>query len=313
MLKLLQTEFLINQKNKESLIYEGYVFNCEKEKKDGRKFWKCNQYYAGASKCGKRVHTKGEEVIAEFSQHNHTTSPAEIEALKARSTIRKRAIESRDAPALIIAEATAELNPAALAQLPPLDTMKRTIRAERKIELGAPANPKSTLELEIPDNYRVTKRGELFLLFDSGPSNKRILMFTTHSNLDWLSCEMWAADGTFDLLPEIFEQLYTIHPLRDQTALPAVFALLPDKTQNSYEIMLRELLTLKPNLKPRVVLTDFEKAAINAFQNCFPDIVQRGCFFHFSQCIWRKVLKINNFAIFQLKWIYIYMNLNLRH
>ena len=43
MLKLLQTEFITNQKNKESLIYEGYIFNCEKEKNDGRKFWKCNQ------------------------------------------------------------------------------------------------------------------------------------------------------------------------------------------------------------------------------------------------------------------------------
>ena len=163
MLKLLQTEFITNQKNKESLIYEGNMFNCEKEKNDGRKFWKCNHYY-----CEKRVHTKGEK-IAEFSHHNHTTSPAEIEAFKVRSTIHKRSIESRDAPALIIAEATAKLNPAAIAQLPPLDSMKRTIRGERKIELGAPANPNNTLEIEIPDSYKVTERGELFLLFDSEP------------------------------------------------------------------------------------------------------------------------------------------------
>lgn len=47
MLKLL--EFILNQKNKESLIYGSYIFNCEKEKADGRKFWKCNRYY-GASK-----------------------------------------------------------------------------------------------------------------------------------------------------------------------------------------------------------------------------------------------------------------------
>ena len=108
----------------------------------------------------------------------HTTSPAEIEALKVRSTICKPAIESRDAPALIIAEATAKLNPAAIAQLPPRDFMKRPIQGERKIKLGAPANPNNTLELEIPDSYKVTKRGELLLLFDSGPSKKLILMFT---------------------------------------------------------------------------------------------------------------------------------------
>ena len=112
------------------------------------------------------------------SHHNYTTSPAKIIALKVRSTIRKRAIESRNAPALIIAKAIAKLNPAAIAQLPPLDSMKRTIRGERKIELGAPANSNNTLELDIPDSYKVAKRGELFLLFDSGLSKKQILMFT---------------------------------------------------------------------------------------------------------------------------------------
>ena len=38
MLKLLQPEFVKNQKNKE---VEDYIFNCETEAKDGRKFWKC--------------------------------------------------------------------------------------------------------------------------------------------------------------------------------------------------------------------------------------------------------------------------------
>ena len=152
--------------------------------------WKASSYKRG-------------KVIAEFSYHNHTTSPAEIEALKVRSTIRKRTIESRDALALIIAEATAKLNPAAIAQLPPLDSMKRTILGEHIIELGAPDNPNNTLELDIPDSYKVTKGGEHFLLFDIGPSKKRILIFRTHSNQNWLNCEMWAVNCTFDLLPVI--------------------------------------------------------------------------------------------------------------
>ena len=91
--------------------------------------------------------------------------------------------------------------------------------------------------------------------------------------------------------------------MREQTALPAVFALLPNKRQETYDIMLRELLALKPNLKPRVILTDFEKAAINSFRDHFSDVVQRGCFFHFSQCIWRKVsfnLYISNKGYFVL-------------
>jgi len=39
-------------------------------------------------------------------------------------------------------------------------------------------------------------------------------------------------------------------------------------------------------------MTDFENAQINAFSHNFPNIKNRGCFFHFIQCIWRKIQTI---------------------
>ena len=39
--------------------------------------------------------------------------------------------------------------------------------------------------------------------------------------------------------------------------------------------------------------TNFEKAAISASVNEFSDITIRGCFFHFTQCIWRKVQNLD--------------------
>lgn len=36
-------------------------------------------------------------------------------------------------------------------------------------------------------------------------------------------------------------------------------------------------------------MIDFEQAAFNAASNEFPDAEIHGCFFHFSQCIWRKL------------------------
>ena len=45
MIKLLHTEFIkTNQKNKESLIYEGYILNCETKKEHGRKVLKCKLF-----------------------------------------------------------------------------------------------------------------------------------------------------------------------------------------------------------------------------------------------------------------------------
>ena len=89
---------------------------------------------------------------------------------------------------------------------------------------------------------------------------------------------MWAADGTFDRIPTLFHQIYTIHPLRDDSAVPVIYALLPGKRDDLYFKMLRALLTLKPNIKPRVILTDFGRAALNAFQQFFPDSIQRPVF-----------------------------------
>ncbi|MCP4491898.1 MAG: transposase [Gammaproteobacteria bacterium] len=48
--------------------------------------------------------------------------------------------------------------------------------------------------------------------------------------------------------------------------------------------MLQEIVQLQPGLQPRELITDFERAAINAFQNAFPGLECTGCNFHFNQC-----------------------------
>ncbi|KAL8617637.1 hypothetical protein ACOMHN_038029 [Nucella lapillus] len=42
-------------------------------------------------------------------------------------------------------------------------------------------------------------------------------------------------------------------------------------------------------LSPQIIQTDFEIAAIQAYQISFPQSRIRGCFFHFTQSLWRKV------------------------
>jgi hypothetical protein len=45
----------------------------------------------------------------------------------------------------------------------------------------------------------------------------------------------------------------------------------------------------EPALRPATVTLDFEKAAINAFHESFPDAAIDGCFYHLSQSVYRKV------------------------
>jgi len=64
-------------------------------------------------------------------------------------------------------------------------------------------------------------------------------------------------------------------------------------TQDCYVRVFEELKRHQDNLQPQSILTDFERPAINAFQVSFPDSEHRGCFFHFSQNILRKINDIS--------------------
>ena len=92
--------------------------------------------------------------------------------------------------------------------------------------------------------------------------------------------------------PPLFHQLFTVHAERYGTVHPFVFALLPNKQEQTYTRFWNAVLQLKPNLAPSHVLTDFEQASISAIRQAFPHTQTVGCFFHFSQAVWRKVQQV---------------------
>ncbi|KII64995.1 hypothetical protein RF11_05972 [Thelohanellus kitauei] len=115
----------------------------------------------------------------------------------------------------------------------------------------------------------------------------------------------WLADGTFKSSPAVFYQLFTLHVCIEGLVAPAAYALLPNKTQQTYQRMLLEFSKLG-QFHPESILTDFERAMINAAQLVFPNVSQSGCFYHFSQCIYRQVQvldlqtdnKVEEFSLF---------------
>ena len=42
-------------------------------------------------------------------------------------------------------------------------------------------------------------------------------------------------------------------------------------------------------INPKLVLLDFEKAAISAVKEVFPDCQVIGCYFHFIQALWKNI------------------------
>src|SRR5688572_17336502 len=96
-------------------------------------------------------------------------------------------------------------------------------------------------------------------------------------------------DGTFKVIPELFFQLYTVQCLSPESIVPCWFVLLPNKTQATYSRLFEEIKVLQPQVRPATITMDFEKAAINAGNQCFTKAEIHGCFFHLSQNIFRRI------------------------
>lgn len=107
------------------------------------------------------------------------------------------------------------------------------------------------------------------------------------------NADTWYMDGTFYSSPAYFCQLYTIHTMINGYMCPLVYGLLPNKNQPTYTRFFTLLQSAGDDfnirLMPTTVMMDFETAAWRSVENVFLGAVVRGCFFHYTQCIWRNV------------------------
>eukprot|EP00800_Vazella_pourtalesii_P006517 TRINITY_DN1850_c0_g1_i10.p2 TRINITY_DN1850_c0_g1~~TRINITY_DN1850_c0_g1_i10.p2 ORF type:complete len:113 (-),score=5.79 TRINITY_DN1850_c0_g1_i10:891-1229(-) len=106
---------------------------------------------------------------------------------------------------------------------------------------------------------------------------------------------VWLSDGTFKTAPTLFAQVYVIHGLHgghnlpQDGLLPCLFMLLSNKTHATYMRMWEQVQLLCSLAHPDEILMDFEKAAMTSFEHTWPTSMVKGCFFHLTQSLWRKV------------------------
>lgn len=67
--------------------------------------------------------------------------------------------------------------------------------------------------------------------------------------------------------------------------------LLPDKNETHFRVF-QKLSTLLLHRTPVLAMAVFERAAINALQVQWPNIMVSGCFFNLNQNIWRKIQEL---------------------
>ncbi|XP_060874428.1 uncharacterized protein LOC132948119 [Metopolophium dirhodum] len=279
------------EKNRDLLIFKGYLYKLERSTNE-KTIWRCIEN--NSKKCPGRVHVEKGEVTKESNrEHNHRPDRSKIEAKQAIENMKKIAKEIELSSQVVLSTMSKEVTESVASKLSGISSMKKTIQRIRQKEIMAPTNPRTLDELVIPAEYKTIIYSKPFLLYDSNDEKSgkpRILIYSTEENLNLITnCNNWYADGTFSSAPTIFYQLYTIHGIQYSNVLPFLFALLPNKTEETYVRLFEIILNLKLELKPKTFMLDFELSTINAIKKVFPNTSLHGCFFHYSQALWRHI------------------------
>ncbi|XP_067660025.1 uncharacterized protein [Haliotis asinina] len=157
-----------------------------------------------------------------------------------------------------------------------------------------PPVPRTRADVDFTGSWTETTDLQQFLVVDSEDED-RILIFSTAEMLDILAnAETIFMDGTSFVCPSLWQQVYIVHCLVDGQMFPVAFSLLPSKSRDTYIRLFNYmkdsvLAIVGVELFPSVVQTDYEAAAIGATERVFPDAEVRGCYFHFTQAVWRQV------------------------
>lgn len=81
---------------------------------------------------------------------------------------------------------------------------------------------------------------------------------------------------------------------RGSFVTPLFYALLSNKSRETYERLFNLIKELRPEMNPTSVATDFEQAEFNAIQAAWPTSQIHGCFFHLNQSMWRQIGRAGN-------------------
>ena len=274
---------------KPQLCFQSYLFRKDKKQESARgiQYWRCLA-------CKARVRVCGDDIVGEAPMHTHAPVGLEQNVKGVKRKIREAAAAApSETPSNIVSSVVADIaSSALLGALPSMELCKQTVRRERRRQqLPLPPNPVHRRDLVVPVHLRSTRKGDNFLLWDSGPENDRILVFGTDANLQILKATReWHLDGTFKVCPDIFEQLYTVHAKAPSgKTVPVLFALLPGKSRAVYHRLLEWIGNQLEDVTPEVIHIDFEMAMLQELTASFPGSRIVGCNFHFEQALWRKV------------------------
>ena len=140
-----------------------------------------------------------------------------------------------------------------------------------------------------------------FLQKDINDGESRHLIFASSDQLKILrKAVTWYVDGTFKIVKQPFAQLFSVHVFIRSgftyAHIPVAFVIMSGRTAKDYVSVFKALLELvgRENCKVERIVLDFERAVWSALKGMmgrdeFPPITIKGCFFHFTQAVFRRI------------------------
>lgn len=281
--------FGTSQRGKPTVIYRNYEYWSVGTNNQGESTWRCCKYRLFG--CKARIKVNESSVVGNvIPEHCHEGNVATALARKALGEMKTMITELGATPKVVQGAVELKLPDSVLMALPKKTSICRTLQRQRKKNSTENALPQIPTDL----NFAFPDKFAAMLLFDSGPGNDRLIILGNQALLDGLArADIWLADGTFKVVPEVFFQLYTIHFQFAPGINPVgLYCLLTNKSRTTYNRLLREIQALIPEAQPRKILLDFETASMAAFAAAFPEAIITGCYFHLCQSVIRKVQQL---------------------
>lgn len=291
--------FIENQKGYPALIYDGHKYNFNHKNKNGTNNWKCVNRTTGCFASATLNECK--DIVLKMSEHVCKRQYEQNLRDVAVHSRKKDVCEKMTPVKKIYEKKVTEMHETDSGfSMCSYDEIKSSLYRARHKYLDQNTTEFTRLEhVKIPNLLKHD-----FLVVEDGETEK-ILFFSTNNAKAFItnSAEkkpQYFGDGTFKRVPKPFYQLYTVHvdvgtnSTTTTNVVPILFALLPNKTENTY-CRFFMLLRNTMGLIIEKFKFDYELAQLNACESIFPNCEIKGCFYHFNRAVWRKAkyLKID--------------------
>lgn len=267
------------QRKNELIIYEGYVYNFERNV-GGKVVFRCTDRRC----CGRLQVNEEKTVIFGKKDHIHEKQFQKIYNLLFKKNIYKKIRSTNEDFDYIISKLIEEHkfnSETCNFNMKNVRDYSNEIRRKKLKD----ENKKGIFAEQ--DIY--TNDGCVFKRFDSGVSdNNQVIIFVSDFFIEIMkNADIFYADSTFKITPLKFYQLHVLHVDYFEKRIPCIYGLMKHKNYESYYKFYNYV--KETGIKIEKINLDLEQAQYLAVKENFPDVCICLCSFHLNQIFWRKI------------------------